>query len=330
MFAMLWVATQYPCTLIPPVKFSKYTRSRLIQRIDTALAEDVIDEKLGRGVLSKLVAARRITCNHTEGVPAAGTVMRWIAQEYGYTPVCAQKEYARNPADWRQQYQEYVQSHGGSSKVEHLIQRINNALEGDTLLEAGGWRKAVATGLAGLGMMASPMGAKASGTEGQWEALLDNLWHQVPPKQRQELKQDEREWIRWKENLSDHERYNAIQDRAQYLSSIVRGDSPTAAMNCEIADWTKSVRDTWDELSPDTRQRIRGDIQNQMAQLNQLTSFKKVAALRNLLDVLTNARQEQDETSAQEAPAPAPNTVNIEGIPVELPALKTMIAQLYA
>lgn len=50
----------------------------------------------------------------------------------------------------------------------------------------GRWRKALAIGLAGLGLAISPM-ARAAGSEAQWDAALNRAWMQLTPKERQEL-----------------------------------------------------------------------------------------------------------------------------------------------
>jgi hypothetical protein len=135
-----------------------------------------------------------------------------------------------------------------------LLRRIDIALEEDNLDEKGGWRKAVATGLAGLGMMAAPMTGKASGSEQQWDTALNRAWHQLPAKQRQELRQDEREWVHWKEKLPDEVRYRALQDRAGYLYSITQGASPTAALKSEIADKMQLIKNAWAKLRPEQQE----------------------------------------------------------------------------
>ena len=74
------------------------------------------------------------------------------------------------------------------SKLEDTCQNFE-----ETPFEAGKvrWRKALAIGLAGLGMAAAPMTGKAAGSAEQWDAALNRTWGQLTPKQRQELRQDE-------------------------------------------------------------------------------------------------------------------------------------------
>jgi hypothetical protein len=160
------------------------------------------------------------------------------------------------------------------------------------------WRKALAIGLAGLGMAAATMTGKAAGSEEQWDASLNQLWHQLSPKQRQELKQDQREWISWKEKLPDDVRYRALQARAGYLELITQGVNPTAAMNSEIADALKWVEDILAELTPDQQQETGADTQNQIDESNQLTSYKKVAALDTLARRLADIRDQSPERQA--------------------------------
>jgi hypothetical protein len=79
-----------------------------------------------------------------------------------------------------------------------------------------GWRKALPLGAAGLAGLA-PMKAHAAGSEAQWNAALNRDWKALTSQQQQQLKPEEREWIKWKDQLGDDERYWAIQDRDEYL-----------------------------------------------------------------------------------------------------------------
>jgi len=64
------------------------------------------------------------------------------------------------------------------------------------------WCKALAIGLAGSGMAAAPMTARAeAGSEADWKASLNQAWEQLSTKQQQELDQEEHEWIKWKNRL---------------------------------------------------------------------------------------------------------------------------------
>jgi hypothetical protein len=58
------------------------------------------------------------------------------------------------------------------------------------------WQKTLAIALGGLGMATSPM-AYGSGSEAQWDKALNDAWQSLSPKQKQELRQDERDWIQW-------------------------------------------------------------------------------------------------------------------------------------
>lgn len=93
-------------------------------------------------------------------------------------------------------------------------------------------------------------------------------------------------------------RYIALQARVEYLDLITQGVNPTAAMNSEIADALKGVKDILAELTPDQQQEIRADTQNQIDQISQLTSYKKVAALDNLARRLADIRDQNPERQA--------------------------------
>jgi hypothetical protein len=111
------------------------------------------------------------------------------------------------------------------------------------IVRKGRWRKALAIGLAGLGMAAAPMTGKAAGSEEQWDASLNQLWHQLSQRQQQELRTDEREWIRWKDKLlGDDERIRAIQDRIDYLTALTK--TPEELESDQIAATPRS------QLSP--------------------------------------------------------------------------------
>jgi hypothetical protein len=103
----------------------------LIQRIDTALLEDALEEKLSRGTLAKIAAAgigaailggsmanaqdvrraqpvapRAEQVQPAQPASSDDAVIQWMTDEYGWTPGRASKEFARNPAMWRQKYRQ--------------------------------------------------------------------------------------------------------------------------------------------------------------------------------------------------------------------------------
>jgi hypothetical protein len=89
----------------------------------------------------------------------------------------------------------------------------------ESLAEAGSWRRALATLLAGLGMAAASPMAHGAGSEAQWDEALNQLWQKLNPTQQQELRQEKRRWSKWKDNLSDEgDRIRALQARIDYLS----------------------------------------------------------------------------------------------------------------
>jgi hypothetical protein len=99
-----------------------------------------------------------------------------------------------------------------------LIERIELALQEGELDEKVNWRRSLATLLAGLGIAAaSPMAHGADSDE-----ALNKSWQELTPKMRQELRQDERDWIKWKEKLSAEQQEWANLSRATYLCDLVQ------------------------------------------------------------------------------------------------------------
>jgi len=94
------------------------------------------------------------------------------------------------------------------------------------------WRRAVATALAGLGMMGAPMKAHGQewwqATPAQAEQAVTQAWSQLSPKQQQNLRQEERDWIKWKDKLPADRRTWATADRAHYLQAHKKGGKDAA------------------------------------------------------------------------------------------------------
>jgi hypothetical protein len=85
------------------------------------------------------------------------------------------------------------------------------------------WQKTLAIALGGLGMTTSPM-AYGSGSEAQWEQALNRAWQALSPEQKQELRQDERDWIKWQNSLPPEPGANATKNRAIYIQKLQSGE----------------------------------------------------------------------------------------------------------
>jgi C-terminal processing protease CtpA/Prc len=118
------------------------------------------------------------------------------------------------------------------------------------------WRKLSGTA-AVMGTTAlAPMTAHASGTEQQWEQALNRAWHDLGPKQQQELRQDERDWIKWKEKLPDDQRYRAIQSRVDYLTQ--HSKDPKLAELAKDSEAAMKKAGTWVTPGENTMGRAQG------------------------------------------------------------------------
>jgi uncharacterized protein DUF4236 len=95
-----------------------------------------------------------------------------------------------------------------------------------------GWRRALAMGLAGASMLGAPMKAHGQewwqATAAQAEQAITQAWSQLSPNQKQELRQEEREWIKWKDSLPADRRTWATADRAHYLQAYRKGGKDAA------------------------------------------------------------------------------------------------------
>jgi hypothetical protein len=109
-----------------------------------------------------------------------------------------------------------------------LIERIELALQEGELDEKVNWRRSLATLLAGLGMAAAAPMAHGSGSDAQWDQSLNQAWQELSPKQQQELRQEERCWIKWRDSLPIDQQRFAVVSRVFYLSQFSR-DPETAA-----------------------------------------------------------------------------------------------------
>jgi hypothetical protein len=117
-----------------------------------------------------------------------------------------------------------------------LIERIELVLQSngpvELLEEKGGWRKALAMGLAGASMLSAPMKAHGQewwqATPAQAEQAVTQAWSQLSPKQQQNLRQEERDWIKWKDKLPADRRTWATADRAHYLQAYKKGGKSAA------------------------------------------------------------------------------------------------------
>jgi hypothetical protein len=113
------------------------------------------------------------------------------------------------------------------------------------------------------------MSAHAAGSEEQWDQALNEAWQLLSPAQRQELKQDEHEWVQWKQKLPDEARYNAIENREMYLRAILDGKHPDA-----VQGW--NVRINFDrptgKISPAEAQQLLDREEQQRQRENQQTT----------------------------------------------------------
>ncbi|MBV8415495.1 MAG: hypothetical protein JO251_09840 [Verrucomicrobia bacterium] len=162
------------------------------------------------------------------------------------------------------------------------------------LFEAGKgrWRQALAIGLAALGMAAAPMTARAeAGSEADWKASLNQAWEQLSTRQQQELDQEEHEWIKWKNRLSDDDRYHATKDRYRYvyqLAHLETGQNPAQIRASMLADASNQVKELWNELSPDQQQQIREPVNNYTQQFQNVAWYIKLQALSSLANQLAH------------------------------------------
>jgi hypothetical protein len=133
-------------------------------------------------------------------------------------------------------------------------------LDEEALLEAGRWRKAAAIGLAGLGMMAAPMTGKASaGSETYWKDMIQARWEQLSTLQQQDLDQEEREWVKWKNRLNDSDRWAATKVRANYIAQLADPESGQTAAQVRaaiLADASAQLKKKWNDLSPKEQQQF--------------------------------------------------------------------------
>jgi hypothetical protein len=131
------------------------------------------------------------------------------------------------------------------TQMAKLIERIELALQEGELDEKVNWRRSLATLLAGLGIaVASPMARGADSDE-----ALNKSWQELTPKMRQELRQDERDWIKWKEKLPAEQQEWANLSRATYLMRF----SPDPAMVEVAKESEKGMREAGNWIDQNTQ-----------------------------------------------------------------------------
>jgi hypothetical protein len=104
------------------------------------------------------------------------------------------------------------------------------------------WQKTLAIALGGLGIATSPM-ARGAGSEDQWDQAVNKAWQELTPKQRQELRQDERDWIKWKNKLPAEQQHWATVSRATYLMQF--SQDPAMAEIAKNSEEAMKKAGTW-------------------------------------------------------------------------------------
>jgi Lysozyme inhibitor LprI len=83
------------------------------------------------------------------------------------------------------------------------------------------WRRLLGTAAVAGATALSPMKAHGGSTTAQWDQALNKAWQELNPKQRQELRQEELQWIKWRDSLSsDDDRRGATKSRTWYIMWI--------------------------------------------------------------------------------------------------------------
>jgi hypothetical protein len=83
---------------------------------------------------------------------------------------------------------------------------------------------------------------RGAGTEAQWENALNHAWTALSPKQRIELRQSERDWIKWRDSLPAEDSLAATRDRTTYLE-VYKKMGPAAADSSEYNDKVDKLED---------------------------------------------------------------------------------------
>jgi hypothetical protein len=135
--------------------------------------------------------------------------------------------------------------------------------------------------------------AYGAGSEGQWEDALNRAWQELSPKQREELRQDERDWIKWQNSLPPEPAYNATKNRALYIQKIQAGEKISS-------DHGWSVNPDFDyptgKLSPhDAQERVddinaeeKGEQEAKTATIHPLYSNEQATQLINAIQQTKN------------------------------------------
>jgi hypothetical protein len=133
------------------------------------------------------------------------------------------------------------------------------------------WQKTLAIALGGLGMATSSV-AHGAGSEAQWDKALNDSWQALSPKQKQELRQDEREWIKWQNSLPPEPGRNATKNRALYIQKVQSGEKVDPKYG-----W--NVRPNFDypsgKLNPHDAQELIDDINAEATPAEQAALAKK-------------------------------------------------------
>jgi hypothetical protein len=119
------------------------------------------------------------------------------------------------------------------------------------------WRRLLGTAAVAGATALSPMKAHAGPPVAEWEKSLSMSWQQLSPQKRQELRQEERDWIKWKDKLPATELANALKSRAYYLQQF----SPDPEAVAGAKERIQRMKDDGTWLTPETRPEdyYRGD-----------------------------------------------------------------------
>jgi hypothetical protein len=152
------------------------------------------------------------------------------------------------------------------------------------LEEIKGWRKALALGVAGLAGLA-PMKAAAhgsgfwgpeiqkvmtspsGGSEQDWKHLLNQFWGRLPAKVQQEIAQDQKDWVGWKNKLPAEQRLDATKERATFvgtladLSQFVANPKAELPSGTTLEDVLARIKDGWASYTSFERQVLQPKLQ---------------------------------------------------------------------